>query len=78
MDKEMPDHQAIGVAGHDFMNFPLMLVWKIGPPSPWATPLASGIHLASALFFGEACRERGGPDGVVNLITGDGEFFGHP
>jgi aldehyde dehydrogenase (NAD+) len=57
-------------------NFPLlMLAWKIAPA------LATGNTVVlkpaestplSALLFAEVCQQAGLPDGVVNIITGDG------
>ena len=57
-------------------NFPLlMLSWKIAPA------LATGNTVVlkpaestplTALLFAEVCQQAGLPDGVVNIITGDG------
>jgi len=57
-------------------NFPLlMLAWKIAPA------LATGNTVVlkpaeftplTALAFAEICQEVGLPDGVVNIVTGDG------
>jgi len=78
MDAELPDREAIGVCGQIIpWNFPLlMLAWKIAPalamgntvvlkPAEW-TPL-------TAMIFAELCGQAGVPDGVVNIVTGDGE-----
>lgn len=58
-------------------NFPLlMLSWKIAPA------LATGNTVVlkpaettpmTALLFAQVCQQAGLPDGVVNIITGDGE-----
>ena len=58
-------------------NFPLlMLAWKIAPA------LAAGNTVVlkpaeftplTSLAFAEICTEAGLPDGVVNVLTGDGE-----
>ncbi len=58
-------------------NFPLlMLAWKIAPA------LAAGNTIIlkpaeytslTAIAFAEICREIGLPEGVVNIITGDGD-----
>ncbi|QKV97793.1 aldehyde dehydrogenase family protein [Streptomyces sp. NA02950] len=82
-----PDPKPLGVAGQVIpWNFPLlMLAWKIAPA------LAAGNTVVlkpaettplSALFFADICRQAGLPEGVVNIITGDGstgaELVGHP
>ncbi|RBI85524.1 aldehyde dehydrogenase [Rhodosalinus halophilus] len=77
MASEMPGRVALGVCGQIVpWNFPLlMLAWKIAPalaagntvvlkPAEW-TPL-------TALRFAELCRQVGLPEGVVNIVTGDG------
>ena len=77
MEKEMPDHQAVGVAGQIIpWNFPLlMLAWKIAPALAMGNTLVlkpAEYTSLTALLFGEICSEAGLPKGVVNLITGDG------
>ena len=57
-------------------NFPLlMLAWKVAPA------LATGNTVVlkpaettplTALLFGQVCQQAGLPDGVVNIVTGDG------
>ncbi len=77
MASGMPGRVALGVCGQIVpWNFPLlMLAWKIAPalaagntvvlkPAEW-TPL-------TALRFAELCRQVGLPEGVVNIVTGDG------
>ena len=67
----------LGVVGQIIpWNFPLlMLAWKIAPA------LATGNTVVlkpaettplTALLFAEVCQQAGLPDGVVNIITGDG------
>ncbi len=67
----------LGVVGQIIpWNFPLlMLAWKIAPA------LATGNTVVlkpaettplTALLFTEVCQQAGLPDGVVNIITGDG------
>ncbi|GBE25223.1 putative aldehyde dehydrogenase AldA [bacterium BMS3Bbin02] len=67
----------VGVAGQIIpWNFPmLMLAWKIAPA------LAAGNTVVlkpaettplTALLFAQLCNEAGLPDGVVNIVTGDG------
>jgi aldehyde dehydrogenase (NAD+) len=77
-DSEFPQHQPLGVCGQIIpWNFPLlMLAWKIAPA------LAAGNTVVlkpaeftplTALAFAQICTEAGLPDGVVNIVTGDGE-----
>ncbi|HEV2467675.1 MAG TPA: aldehyde dehydrogenase family protein [Candidatus Sulfotelmatobacter sp.] len=77
LDQEFPDHDPCGVVGQIIpWNFPLlMLAWKIAPA------LATGNTVVlkpaeftplTALAFAELCQEAGLPDGVVNIVTGDG------
>ncbi len=74
---EFPDHAPLGVCGQIIpWNFPLLiLAWKIAPA------LAAGNTVVlkpaeftplTALAFAEICREAGLPNGVVNIVTGDG------
>ncbi len=78
MPTEFQGHEALGVCGQIIpWNFPLlMLAWKIAPA------LAAGNTVVlkpaeftplTALAFGQICTEAGLPDGVVNIITGDGD-----
>ncbi|MBL8894622.1 MAG: aldehyde dehydrogenase family protein, partial [Rhizobiales bacterium] len=75
--EEFPNTTPLGVCGQIIpWNFPLlMLAWKIAPA------LAAGNTVVlkpaeytplTALAFAELCREAGLPDGVVNIVTGDG------
>jgi aldehyde dehydrogenase (NAD+) len=75
---EYPDHQALGVVGQIVpWNFPLlMLAWKVAPALACGNTVvfkpAEQTSL-TALRFAELCLEVGLPDGVFNLVTGDGE-----
>ncbi|WP_179378562.1 aldehyde dehydrogenase family protein [Jannaschia marina] len=73
----MPGAEPWGVCGQIVpWNFPLlMLAWKVAPalamgntvvlkPAEW-TPL-------TALAFADVCESAGVPEGVVNIVTGDG------
>ena len=75
---EFPGHSPVGVCGQIIpWNFPLlMLAWKIAPA------LAAGNTVVlkpaeftplTAIAFAEICREVGLPEGVVNIVTGDGD-----
>ena len=77
VDREFPDMAPIGVVGQIIpWNFPLlMLAWKIAPA------LAAGNTLVlkpaeytslTALAFAELCVAARLPEGVVNIVTGDG------
>ncbi|MFW2589323.1 aldehyde dehydrogenase family protein [Sagittula sp. SSi028] len=74
---ELPDRRALGVCGQVIpWNFPLlMLAWKVAPalamgntvvlkPAEWTS--------LTALCFADLCQQAGLPDGVVNIVTGDG------
>ena len=78
IDSEFPGYGPVGVCGQIIpWNFPLlMLAWKIAPA------LAAGNTVVlkpaeftplTALAFAEICREIGLPEGVVNIVCGDGE-----
>jgi aldehyde dehydrogenase (NAD+) len=87
MDGELADREALGVCGQIIpWNFPLlMLAWKIAP----AIALGNTVVLKpaeytslTALLFAEMCQKAGLPEGVVNIVTGDGatgeEIVKHP
>jgi aldehyde dehydrogenase (NAD+) len=74
---EFPGYAGVGVVGQIIpWNFPLlMLAWKIAPA------LAAGCTVVlkpaeftpvTALLFCEVARETGLPNGVLNVINGDG------
>ena len=77
MDTELADLEPVGVCGQIIpWNFPLlMLAWKIAP----AIALGNTVVLKpaeytplTALLFADICRKAGLPEGVVNIVTGDG------
>ena len=77
MDKELPDHQSIGVVAQIIpWNFPLlMLSWKIAPAIAMGNTVVlkpAEFTSLTALLFAEICASVGLPAGVVNIITGDG------
>jgi len=81
MDKELPDHQAIGVVAQIIpWNFPLlMLSWKIAPAIAMGNTVVlkpAEFTSLTALLFAEICASVGLPPGVVNIITGDGRTGG--
>ena len=74
---EMPEYKALGVAGQVIpWNFPLlMLAWKIAPALAMGNTVVlkpAEYTSLSALLFAEICKEAGLPNGVVNILTGDG------
>jgi aldehyde dehydrogenase (NAD+) len=77
METTLPGYGPVGVVGQIIpWNFPLlMLAWKIAPA------LATGNTVVlkpaeftplTSLLFAEVCRDAGLPEGVVNVVTGDG------
>ena len=77
MDKELPNHQSLGVIGQIIpWNFPLlMLSWKIAPAIAMGNTVVlkpAEFTSITALLFAEICASVGLPPGVVNIITGDG------
>ncbi|MEO9822909.1 MAG: aldehyde dehydrogenase family protein [Paracoccaceae bacterium] len=77
MDDEIPDRDALGVAGQIIpWNFPLlMLAWKIAPALAMGNTVVlkpAEYTSLTALLFADLCREAGVPPGVFNIVTGDG------
>jgi aldehyde dehydrogenase (NAD+) len=77
MERELPDREPVGVIGQIIpWNFPLlMLAWKIAPALAMGNTVVlkpAEFTSLTALRFAELCSEIGLPDGVVNIITGDG------
>ncbi len=76
-DSEFPGYGPVGVVGQIIpWNFPLlMLAWKIAPALAMGNTVVlkpAEFTSLTALLFAEVCREAGLPDGVVNVVTGDG------
>ena len=77
MGSELPDREALGVAGQIIpWNFPLlMLAWKVAPALAMGNTVVlkpAEYTSLSALLFARLCDEAGLPKGVVNIVTGDG------
>jgi aldehyde dehydrogenase (NAD+) len=77
LDSEFPNYSACGVVGQIIpWNFPLlMLAWKIAPAiaaGNTAVLKPAEFTPLTALAFAEICQEIGLPNGVVNIVTGDG------
>ena len=78
MEEKIAGYEAIGVAGQIIpWNFPLlMLAWKIAPALATGNAVilkAAEYTSLSALLFAEICQQAGLPNGVVNILTGDGK-----
>lgn len=77
LDSELPGHEPLGVVGQVIpWNFPmLMLAWKIAPAIATGNTVvlkpAEETSL-TALYFAELCQQANLPEGVVNIVTGDG------
>jgi aldehyde dehydrogenase (NAD+) len=77
LDTEFPNCSACGVVGQIIpWNFPLlMLAWKIAPAIATGNTVVlkpAEFTPLTALAFAEICQEIGLPNGVVNIVTGDG------
>jgi aldehyde dehydrogenase (NAD+) len=77
IDECLPGSSPVGVCGQIIpWNFPLlMLAWKIAPAlAAGNTVVLKPAEFTSltALLFGEICQTVGLPQGVVNIVTGDG------
>ncbi|MFT6225012.1 MAG: aldehyde dehydrogenase (NAD+) [Paracoccaceae bacterium] len=77
MPAELPDREAIGVCAQIIpWNFPLlMLAWKIAPALAMGNTVVlkpAEYTSLTALLFAQICQEAGLPEGVVNIVTGDG------
>jgi aldehyde dehydrogenase (NAD+) len=77
LETELPGHLPVGVVGQVIpWNFPLlMMAWKIAPALAGGNTVVlkpAEFTSLTALLFAEICRDAGLPDGVVNIVTGDG------
>ncbi|MBK9985329.1 MAG: aldehyde dehydrogenase family protein [Saprospiraceae bacterium] len=77
-DTELQDYKEVGVIAQIIpWNFPLlMLAWKIAPALAMGNTVVlkpAEFTSITALLFAEICEQIGLPDGVVNIITGDGK-----
>ncbi len=87
VEREFPDREPHGVVGQIIpWNFPLlMLAWKVAPALACGNTVVlkpAEYTPLTALLFADLCVEAGVPDGVVNIVTGDGRtgaaVAGHP
>lgn len=77
MESELEGFEPIGVVGQIIpWNFPLlMLAWKIAPALAMGNTVVlkpAEFTSLTALLFAQICQEIGLPNGVVNIVTGDG------
>ncbi|THF72344.1 MAG: aldehyde dehydrogenase family protein, partial [Sulfitobacter sp. SK025] len=77
MESTLHDREALGVCGQIIpWNFPLlMLAWKIAPALAMGNTVVlkpAEYTSLTALLFADICRQAGLPEGVVNIVTGDG------
>ncbi|MEM6758124.1 MAG: aldehyde dehydrogenase family protein [Pseudomonadota bacterium] len=77
MEAELPGRVPLGVCGQIIpWNFPLlMLAWKIAPALAMGNTVVlkpAEYTSLTALLFAEICGQAGVPNGVVNIVTGDG------
>ncbi len=78
METELKDYAPLGVVGQIIpWNFPLlMLAWKVAPALAMGNTVVmkpAEFTSLTAIRFAELCASVGLPDGVFNLVTGDGE-----
>ena len=81
-DSEFDEYQEVGVIGQIIpWNFPLlMLAWKIAPALAMGNTVVlkpAEFTSLTALLFADICSQVGLPDGVVNIVTGDGSTGAH-
>jgi len=77
-ETELAERQPLGVCGQIIpWNFPLlMLAWKIAPAIAMGNTVVlkpAEYTSLTALLFAQMCQKAGLPEGVVNIVTGDGE-----
>ncbi|MEC9197201.1 MAG: aldehyde dehydrogenase family protein [Pseudomonadota bacterium] len=77
MEKELEGRVPLGVCGQVIpWNFPLlMLAWKVAPALAMGNTVVlkpAEYTSLTALYFAEICAQIGLPEGVMNIVTGDG------
>ena len=80
--KSQTNMESIGVVGQIIpWNFPmLMLAWKIAPAIACGNTVVlkpAEYTSLTALFFAELCMKAKIPNGVINIVTGDGSTGEH-
>lgn len=82
LQSEFPAQGPVGVCGQILpWNFPLlMLAWKVAPALAAGNTVVlkpSELTPLTALAFAELCQAVGLPEGVLNIVTGDGSTGEH-
>jgi len=78
MERELPDFLPVGVVGQIIpWNFPLLMAsWKVAPALAMGNTVVlkpAEFTSSTAVLLGEICKQVGLPDGVFNLLLGDGK-----
>ncbi len=78
VDTHFAEYESMGVIGQIIpWNFPLlMLAWKIAPALAMGNTVVlkpADLTPLSALLFAQFVQSVGIPDGVINIVTGDGK-----
>lgn len=78
MEREMPGFEPLGVVGQIIpWNFPmLMAAWKVAPALAMGNTVVlkpAEFTSSTAALLAQICDEVGLPDGVFNLLLGDGK-----
>ncbi|MGA9572679.1 MAG: aldehyde dehydrogenase family protein [Lysobacterales bacterium] len=78
MEREMPGFQPLGVVGQIIpWNFPLLMAaWKVAPALAMGNTVVlkpAEYTSSTAVLLAQICDEVGLPDGVFNLLLGDGK-----
>ncbi len=82
VETEFADYEPHGVCGQIIpWNFPLlMLAWKLAPALATGNTVVlkpAEFTSLTALLFAEIVSDIGLPEGVINIVTGDGETGEH-
>ncbi len=78
MEREMPGFEPLGVVGQIIpWNFPLLMAaWKVAPALAMGNTVVlkpAEFTSSTAVLLAQICDEVGLPDGVFNLLLGDGK-----
>ena len=78
MDRELPGYEAVGVVGQIIpWNFPLLMAsWKVAPALAMGNTVVlkpAEFTSSTAVLLAQICEDVGLPDGVFNLLLGDGK-----
>jgi aldehyde dehydrogenase (NAD+) len=78
MERELPGFEPLGVVGQIIpWNFPLLMAaWKVAPALAMGNTVVlkpAEFTSSTAVLLAQICQEVGLPDGVFNLLLGDGK-----